>query len=96
MRVGFPEAVFPSIASRLDAVVIRFTVILWHFNVARRNLVSIAVDLSPTSPGMAGRSSEKSLEFFGGSADYADFTGRNREDLPDGTTDVASACTKPK
>jgi hypothetical protein len=32
------------------------------------------------------------LEFLGETVDYADFTGRNRENLPHGTTDGESTC----
>jgi hypothetical protein len=57
---------------------------LYHFNVASRNFVWMkSWSISTSSPGMAGRSSEKSLEFFEETAVYADFTGRNREDFPD-------------
>jgi hypothetical protein len=59
-------------------------------------LSGLLVHLSSISPGTAGRSSEKSLKFLGETSDYADFTARNPEDLPDRTTDYASACTKPK
>ena len=105
-RIGYPESVFPSIASRQHAVVIKpFTVILVPLQRSQEKFcvdemlcgyLQIVVDLSTSSPGIVSRSFEKSLEFLEQTADYADFTGGNREDLPDKTTDVASACTKPK
>ena len=63
----------------VDAGVIKpFTVILWHFNVVS-NFGSIGVvwsrsgSRSPlSSPGTAGRSSEKNLEFLEGTADGID------------------------
>jgi hypothetical protein len=58
--------------------------------------ISYVFDLYLLLREWRGEVSKKVWKFLEDTADYADFTGRNRENLPDRTTDVASACTKPK
>ena len=65
-HAGWIPRTCSSIANRSHAVVIKpFTVIVLALQIARRNLwiLWIVVELSSSSPGMAVRSSEKSLEF---------------------------------